>query len=274
VVGADPALALADEQRVRRALDKLDVLVVQDSFPSDTAELADVVLSAAVAFEDEGTFTSGERFVQRLNPAVRARGECLPDWAIVQRLADALGADWVYGAPADVMREISEIVPDYRGVFYGKIEQSLTQVPCAGDGGEGTPILPAGGFAARKARFAPVAVAGGDAPDEAGFPLTLLTGSVKEHHGTGVRTRRSPGSSRLVAEARLEINPGDATAAGVADGDIVRVSSEAGATLEVAAAVTGRVPSGIVFLPGFSATAPVSRLRGSAGHPRVKVEKA
>jgi predicted molibdopterin-dependent oxidoreductase YjgC len=172
------------------------------------------------------------------------------------------------------MREVSELVPEYQGISYSRIEHCGIQVPCPADDHAGAPLLPVGGFAARKGRFTPVAPLGTGPQEAAAFPLTLLTGSVKEHHGTGVRTRRSGGSSRLVAEARLEMNPTDASALGVLDGDRVRVSAEAGGELEMGAAVTGRVPAGAVFLPGFSATAPVSRLRSSAGHPKVRVEKA
>jgi predicted molibdopterin-dependent oxidoreductase YjgC len=272
VVGADPALALADDERTRKALAGLDVLVVQDAFPTDTVAEADVVLAAAVAFEDEGTFTNGERFVQRVRPAAPPRGDSLPDWTIVQRLANALGADWVYATPADVMREISEIVREYRGVSYARLEQPALQVPCPSDDAECTAILPVDGFASRKARFsaAPAAAtqqAGG------GYPFLLLTGSVKQHHATGVRTRRSGGSSQLAPEARLEISPADAGKLGVSEGDTVRVSAESGGALEVEAAVTDRIPAGSVFLPGFSAVAPVSRLLKTGGHPKVKVEK-
>jgi formate dehydrogenase (NADP+) alpha subunit len=275
VVGADPALALADDERTRKALAKLDVLVVQDSFPTDTAAQADVVLASAVAFEDEGTFTNGERFVQRVRQAAPAPGESRQDWAIVQSLAKALGADWVYTSPADIMREVTELVPDYRGISYAGLDKDgggRIQVPCASDDSAGTAILPADGFATRKARFAAVPAA---APQQAGeaFPFVLLTGSVKEHHGTGVRTRRSAGSYRLVPEARLEISPADAAKLGVSEGDRVRVSAEAGGALEVEAAVSDRAQPGAVFMPGFSAQAPVSRLLKGGGRPGVKVEK-
>ena len=85
VVGADPALALGDERRVRKALDRVEFLVVEDSFLTDTAQYADIGLPAAVAFEDDGTFTNAERFVQRVRPAVPSLGESLPDWKIVRR---------------------------------------------------------------------------------------------------------------------------------------------------------------------------------------------
>ena len=266
-------LALPDDERSRKALELLDVLVVQDSFPTDTAAVAGVVLASAVAFEDEGTFTNGERFVQRVRAGAPPRGDSLPDWTIVQRLANALGADWVYTSPADVMREIAELIPDYRGISYSRLETARLQVPCPGDGAAGTPIPPVDAFASQKARFAPVPPATSEQGAD-GFPFILLTGSVKEHHGTGVRTRRSAGSSSLVPEARLQMNPADASRLGVAEGDTVRASANAGGVLEVQVAVTDRVPEGAVFLPGFSAKVPVSRLLTSAGRTNVKVEKS
>jgi formate dehydrogenase alpha subunit len=229
VVSADPALGLADDERTRKALAKLDALVVEDSFMTDTAAMADVVLASAVAFEDEGTFTNGERFVQRVRAAAPARGASQPDWMIVQKLANALGADWVYTTPADVMREVSELTSDYRGISYAKIDEALVQVPCASDDTDGTPILFADGFASRKARFAPAPAAAVQPAGDGAF--VLLTGSVKEHHGTGARTRRSPGSTNLVSEARLEINAADAGRLGVAEGDMVRVAAQAGGTV-------------------------------------------
>jgi len=267
VIGADPALAFAGDERTKAALGKLECLVVQDSFPTDTAALAEVVLASAVAFEDEGTFTNGERFVQRVRAAAPLPGSSHQDWAIVQELANALGADWVYAGPADVMREISELYPEYRGISYAKIDDATVQVPCSTDDCCGTPVLLAD--APQKFTFVPAPaaepVAGGD--------FTLLTGSVKEHHGTGVRTRRSAGSTSLVPEARLEINPSDAVSLGVTDGDKVRAIAAAGGAVEVEAAVTDRVPAGCVFLPSFSAIAPVARLLKGAGHPKVTIKK-
>jgi predicted molibdopterin-dependent oxidoreductase YjgC len=267
VIGADPALALADDERTKAALAKLECLVVQDSFPTDTAAAAGVVLASAVAFEDEGTFTNGERFVQRVRAAAPAAGASLQDWAIVQKLANALGADWVYAGPADVMREISELYADYRGISYAKIDDALVQVPCVADDCDGTPILLAEG--AKKFMFVAVPAAVTAVPGD----FTLLTGSVKEHHATGVRTRRSPGSTKLLPEARLEINPADAATLGIVDGDRVRAAAAAGGAVEVEAAVTDRVPAGCVFLPGFSAAAPVARLLKAGGHPKVTVVK-
>jgi predicted molibdopterin-dependent oxidoreductase YjgC len=275
VLGADPALAVPDEKGVRRALEGTHFVVVQDSYLTDTAAYADVVLPAAVAAEDEGTFTNGERVVQRVRPAVAAAGQSLPDWRVVQRLANALGADWAYAGPADVMREIAEVAPSYKGVSYERLEDEGQQCPCFDPEGEGTPVLHVGGFARGQGVFG--ALDGGAAPPrtDARFPLALVTGPVREHHATGVRTRRSAGLTRLVADAALQINPVDAKKSGVVDGEQVRVVSRNGGSVEVAVRLTPRVPAGVVFLPGFSAAAPVTRLLGREGMelPAVKVER-
>jgi formate dehydrogenase alpha subunit len=275
VLGADPALAVADETGTGKALETADFVVVQDSFLTDTAQYADAVLPAAVAAEDEGTFTNGERFVQRVRPAVAPAGESGPDWRIVQALANALGGDWAYDSPADVMREIAEVAPSYGGVSYERLEAEEVQWPCAGPGEAGTSILHTEEFSRGKAAFAPVA--GGVAVAAAGreFPLTLVTGSAREHHGTGVRTRRSSGLTRLRADATLQVNPADAAQVKVADQDKVRVVAQAGGSIEVLVDLTTGVPQGVVFLPGFSATAPVTRLLGreDSAPPAVRIER-
>jgi formate dehydrogenase alpha subunit len=275
VVGADPALAVPDEKGVRMALEQVDFLVVQDSFLSDTAQYADVVLPAAVAAEDEGTFTNNERFVQRVRACVPPRGKSLPDWKIVQMVANTLGGDWAYSSPADVMREISEVAPSYKGISYERLEEGGLQWPCAGAELPGTPILHEDEFARGRGVFAALEGGVAKAAPDADFPFTLLTGSVREHHGTGVRSRRSPGLTKLMGEAYLELSPADAKQLGVRGGERVRVVGRSGGAVEVAARVTSRVPEGVVFLPRFSSAAPVSRLLGREGStpPVVRVER-
>ena len=107
------------------------------------------------------------------------------------------------------------------------------------------------------------------------FPLALVTGTVREHHETGARTRRAAGLTTLVADATLEINAADAKQAKVGDGDRARVVSQRGGEVEVTVRVSSRNPGGVVFMPGFSATAPVTRLQGREGStsPAVRVER-
>lgn len=266
VVGADPALSLLGEERVRAALAGLEALVVQDAFLTDTAGLAHVVLPAAVGAEDEGTFTNGEGFVQRVRAAVAAPGLARQDWAIVAALSDALGGDWAYQDPADVMREVAEVAPAYRPVSYAALE--------------GAGALRVTAPAEQQPRFIPVAAGALPSEDEypppdSAYPFRLVSGPVRGHHGTGERSRRAPGLSRLVAEPALVINPADAAALAVGAGDTVRVSARGGGGVEVPAAVTARVPAGVVFVGRFSAATPLSRLL-KAGEvcAAVQVEKA
>ena len=123
VMGADPALAVADEKSAKAVLEAADFVVLQDSFLTDTASLADVILPSAVSTEDEGTFTNGERFVQRVRGSVAPAGDSRPDWQVLQSLAVALEADWAYQSPEDVMREIAEIVPAYGCVSYDRVAE-------------------------------------------------------------------------------------------------------------------------------------------------------
>jgi predicted molibdopterin-dependent oxidoreductase YjgC len=279
VVGADPALSVADQAKTLEALQAVGFLVVQDSFLTDTATHAAVVLPSAVSFEDHGTFTNVERFVQRVRPAAPPPGEALPDWQIIQRLANALGGDWAYTDPADVMREISDVVWCYKGLSYDRVDEEGVQAPSSAVDHPGTPILHVdelGRGKTGKASFAVVESGVSATAIDADYPFVLLTGCVLEHHGTGARSRRSSGLAQLVEEARLELNPADAERLQIGDGDRVKVSTRNQGAIELPAWVTARVPAGIVFAPGFSATAPVSRLleRGAAAAAAVRVEPA
>ena len=118
---------------------------------------------------------------QRVRAAAAARGASLPDWAIVQKLANALGADWVYAGPADVMREISELNADYRGISYAKLDEAGVQVPCASDDTDGTPILFADGFASRKARFVPAPAAAAQPAGDGLRPADRLGEGASRH---------------------------------------------------------------------------------------------
>ncbi len=274
VVGNDPALSAPDDARTGKALANVGCLVLQDSFLTETAKYADVVLPSVVSSEDDGTFTNVERFVQRVRPAVPPLGTALPDWSIVQHLAKGFGGDWAYSDPADVMREIADVVWCYKGISYDRLEDEGLQPPCPGVDHPGTAMLHVSEFSRGKAVFAPVETGAAAPAVEADYPFVLLTGCVLEHHGTGARSRRSAGLTSLAAEARLEMNPADASTLGVADGDRVKVVGRNQGSIELAAWVTGRVPAGVVFLPGFSATAPAARFFewGASGIPTVRVE--
>jgi len=230
VFGADPVLELAGEEATRKALEKIGFLVVYDSFLTETAKMAHVVLPACLPSETDGSFTNGEGLVQRLQAAVAPPGESLADWEAMQRLAKALGADWSYRDSAEIEEEIGRLLHD----------MAATK--------ERIPVRP----------YMPLPEPQADEQDP-NCPFVLITGSVREHHGTGEWTRRARGTSALAPEPLLEISTGDAERLGLQDGAYAVVSNARG-SVEARVEVTSRVPPGVVFLPRFSPQVPVNRL--------------
>ena len=244
--GEDLAQSDPDQRRVARALAGLDLLVVQDPFLSETALMAHLVLPAAGWLEQDGTFTNAERRVQRVRAALPPPGAARPDWEVVRDVARALGADWDYREPADVLEEIATVAPAaFGGLRADRLEPHGIQWPCPDPEHPGTPRLHLHGFP-RPAELALLDFAASPEHDVAGFPYRLITGRVLEHYNVGTMTRRTP-NQRLVPGDALEINPSDAEREGVGDGEPVRLESRWGAATAVAAC-SDRVPSGVLFL--------------------------
>ena len=278
VMGENPALSEPDISHAESALEKLEFLAVVDIFETETTDHADVVLPAASFAEKSGTFTNTERRVQKVNPAVDPPGAARPDWRIVQSLANRMGANWTYDAPAEIMDEIARVAPIYGGISHDRIErEGGLQWPCTDESDPGTPFLYADGFnfADGMARFVPADMGEpGELPSEE-FPLTLTTGRVLYHFHTGTLTRRVDALTDHVGESFVEINPETASRLGVTDGETVRVESERGA-IEVRAWVTDRPGDGVVFVPmhfadGAAAVLTGERYDPTSGIPEYKV---
>ncbi|MFC7209128.1 formate dehydrogenase subunit alpha [Natronoarchaeum sp. GCM10025321] len=283
VVGENPALSEPDIQHAAKALEKLDFLVVQDIFITETANHADVVLPAATSPEMHGTFTNTERRIQRVRPTADPPGKARQDWEITQQLADRLGYEWDYDHPSDIMEEINSLAPIYGGVNYDRLEegdQHGLQWPCWDEDHDGTPYLydyEDGNFNFEdgKARFVP-ADGGhpGDIPDEE-YALTLTTGRVLYHWHTGQITRRVEGLMSHVGESFVEVNPETADQVGIDDGEYVRVESRR-SDIVVKVQITDRVGPGTLFIPMHFAAGAVNKLTGetfdpTAGIPEYKV---
>ncbi|WP_137284679.1 formate dehydrogenase subunit alpha [Halorussus salinisoli] len=283
VVGENPALSEPDIQHAGEALEKLDFLVVQDIFMTETAEHADVILPAATSPEKHGTFTNTERRIQRVRPTAEPPEKARQDWEITQELASRLGYDWGYDHPREVMDEISDLTPIYGGVSYDRLEEGEEhgiQWPVWDEDHPGTPYLydyDEGNFNFEdgKARFVP-ADGGhpGEVPDE-DFPLTLTSGRVLYHWHTGQITRRVEGLMGHVGESFVEVHPETADQLGVSNGEYVRVESRRG-DIVVKAQVTDRVGEGTLFIPMHFAAGAVNKLTQEtfdpqAGIPEYKV---
>ena len=235
VVQTDPHRALVEE-----ALDHLDFLVVQELFLSETAARADVVLPGASFLEKDGTFTNGERRVQRVRAAVPP--VVRPDWQTITALMGATG--WPQNTdPERILAEIATVAPLFAGLAFPRLDGDGLQWPVPTPDHPGTPILHAASFPIGRGRFSVVAYVPSPA---ASAGLVLITGRVLAHYNCGTMTRRT-GNADLAPADLLEISPADAAERGIAEGDRVRIASRTG-TAHAIAALRDRIAPGTVFL--------------------------
>lgn len=247
IQGEDVAQSDPNESAVLAALESLELLVVQEIFPSETSRFAHLVLPAAGALEQDGTFTNGERRIQRVRAAVPAPGAARPDWQVVRDVANALGCQWSYAGPGEVMAEIARVAPDlFGGIDYERLEPHGLQWPCPSASHPGTSTVHAEGFLRGRGRLVSLDHVSSPEDGVPGFPYLLMTGRVLQHYNVGTMTRRTPNLA-LAAEDRLEMHPRDAEREGLEDGVRARVESRWGAS-EVRVEVSRRVTPGSVFL--------------------------
>ncbi len=272
IMGENPAMSDPDSDHIRHALEECEFLVVQDIFPTETSELADVVLPGVAFAEKDGTFSNTERRVQRVRKALDAPGQARPDWQIVAGLARALGASdgWSYADPAAIMQEIAAVTPSYGGISYDRLEGEGLQWPCPTPDHPGTPILHTARFSRGAGKFHPVEhKAAAEIPD-AEYPLTLTTGRILQHYHTGSMTRRVAGLDFLAPHERVEVNPTDAAEMGIADGDWIRVTSRRG-EVTARAHLSPRPRRGLVFMTFHYAEALGNVLTNTAVDPVAKI---
>jgi formate dehydrogenase alpha subunit len=271
VMGENPVVSDPDALHVRKALERLDFLVVQDIFLTETAELADVVLPGHTFSEREGTVTSTDRSVQRVRRALDPPGDAWPDGRILCQLAERCGArGFSYGSPAEVFKEMAGLTPIYGGMSWKRLEREWLRWPCRTATDPGTEFLYGDGFPLGRARFTPVEHREPVELPDPKFPFLLTTGRLMFQYHTGTLTRRSPSLDREAREAYVELHPSDARDLEVADGEPVKLASRRGA-IEVKARVTRTVPRGIVFVPFHFAEAAANILTHRTLDPVAKI---
>jgi len=270
VMGENPMMSDPDVGHVRRALEALDFLVVQDIFMTETARLADVVLPGASFAEKDGTFTNTERRVQLIRKAVEPPGDALPDWEILCRLSAALGYPMAYESPARVMEEAARLTPIYGGISHERLAGAGLQWPCPAPHHPGSPYLHRGRFSRGKGRFHPVRFREAAELPDRDYPYLLTTGRLLCQFHTGSMTRKTGGLEQLAPPAPFEINPEDAARENIQDGDQVELSTRRG-TVRARAVVTERAPVGTVFMPFHFHEAPANVLTNPALDPVAKI---
>ncbi len=247
VIGYDVAQTQANIKKVWKALSQLDLVVVQDLFMPLTGRFAHVILPTASIYEKEGTVTNGERRIQRVRQVVPPPGEAKPDWEIICELSRRMGYEMNYSSPREIFEEMRTLMPIYAGATYERIEDSRICWPVPSEDHPGTEILYTDGFPRGKAHFGVPHHWPPEEETDRDYPLVLVTGRRLYHYNCGSQTVHSEGFLEVAPEELLEINPKDARALGVRDGEMVRVSSRRG-SIEVKARVTTRVQPGQVFL--------------------------
>jgi formate dehydrogenase major subunit len=251
ILGENPAMSDPDQAHARAALAKLEHLVVQDIFLTETAWQADVVLPASAHPEKTGTFTNTNRQVQLGREVVPLPGGARQDWWITQEIARRIGLDWNYTHPRDVFAEMNEIMPSLANITWERLErEDAVTYPCDAPDRPGNDIIFGDGFPTQsgRARIVPTELTPPDELPDDEYPMILTTGRMLEHWHTGAMTRRARTLDKLEPEAVACLSPRDMQRLQLAPGDFIRVSTRRGAiTLRVR--LDREVAEGMVFIP-------------------------
>ena len=270
IVGENPMMSFPDQSRVRKALESLDFLAVFDIFPTETTELADVVLPAASFAEKDGTFTSTERRIQRINQAADPPGEARPEWKVVCEMLRRLNVPADYSSPAEVMDEIASLTPIYGGISYDRLGQEGLQWPCPSSDHPGTEILHSERFPIGLARFRPVDhLDPFETPDE-DYPFLLTTGRSLYQFHTGTMTRRTSLLEREMPLPFVEVNAKDAAELKIRNGQMIVVESRRG-SISLEARITPDISKGMLFMPFHFHEAPANVLTSQALDPASRI---
>ncbi|HXD75050.1 MAG TPA: formate dehydrogenase subunit alpha [Vicinamibacterales bacterium] len=251
IMGENPAMSDPDVEHAREAMAKLDHLVVQDIFLTETAYLADVVLPATAWPEKTGTATNTDRMVQLGRKAIDAPGDARPDLWIINEIARRLDLDWSYSHAKEVFEEMRRCMNSIAGITWDRLErESSVTYPCEKEGDPGEPVVFITNFptATGRAKFVPAdLITAAERPDGE-YPMVLITGRQLEHWHTGSMTRRSSVLDAIEPEPVASIHPLDLAQLGVAPGGTMTIESRRGSISLYARADDG-MPAGAVFVP-------------------------
>jgi formate dehydrogenase major subunit len=251
VMGENPAMSDPDAGHAREALAKLDMLVVQDIFLTETCYLADVILPASAFPEKTGTFTNTDRMVQIGRQALAPPGDARQDLAIIVDMGRRLGLDWRYGHPRDVFDEMRRAMPSIAGITWERLEREHSvPYPCEREGDPGEPVVFTDSFPtpSGRARLVPASLIRADEQPDGEFPWVLITGRQLEHWHTGSMTRRTEVLDAIEPAPVASVHPAELAALGVAPGGAITVATRRGEVSLYARADDG-MPRRTIFLP-------------------------
>jgi predicted molibdopterin-dependent oxidoreductase YjgC len=271
VVGENPMMSEPNLFYTREAIAKLQFLVVQDIFLTETAKLADVVLPAACFAEKDGSFTNTERRIQRVRKVLDPPGQARADWEIISEVAQRMGYPMTYESSSDIMKEIADLTPIYGGVNYRRLQKDGgLQWPCWDMSHPGTERLHENKFTRGKGKFHVVHhKLPAEVPSE-DYPIVLTTGRLLEHFHTGSMSRRSHVLETLVPGSQVSLNPRDVEALGAKEGDRIEIASRRG-EVQTTIRKDNRIQEGMAFMAFHWNEAPANILTNDAHDPTSKI---
>ena len=272
ILGENPAMSDPDVEHARDALAKLDHLVVQDIFITETANYADVILPASALYEKTGTVSNTNRQVQRVRPAVTPPGDAREDWWIEVELAKRCGLNWSYTDPSDVFAEMAINMRSLDNITWDRLETQAVTYPSLSVDDPGQAVVFGDGFPRPegRARFTPASVIAPDDVPDADYPMILTTGRQLEHWHTGSMTRRTKVLDGLEPEANCSLHPSTLRKLEVAPGGHVRLTTKRG-SIEIMAREDRAVAPDMVFLPFAFVEAAANVLTNPAVDPYGKI---
>jgi len=273
IMGENPAMSDPDVQHAREALAKLEHLVVQDIFLTETAFHADVVLPASAWPEKIGTVTNTNRQVQMGRTALKLPGDARQDWWIIQEIARRIGLNWNYGGPSDVFAEMAQVMPSLDHITWSRLErESAVTYPCTAPDQPGQNIVFGDRFptANGRGKLVPAGIIPPDERPDEEFPMVLTTGRQLEHWHTGTITRRASVLDNIEPEAVASLCSIDLRRLGILPGETVRVTTRRGA-IELKSRVDSAIPEGCIFIPFCFAEAAANVLTNPALDPFGKI---
>ena len=273
VEGENPAMSDPDLNHARGALAKLEHLVVQDLFLTETAFHADVVLPASAFAEKSGTFTNTDRRVQLSRPVIKPPGDARQDLWIIQEVAKRLDLDWTYSGPAEVFAEMAMTMPSFKNITWERLErEGAVTYPVDGPDQPGNEIIFYSGFPTDngRAKIVPANIRPPDEVPDMDFPMILSTGRVLEHWHTGSMTRRAGVLDAIEPEAVAFMAPKELYRLTLDPGDFIRLETRRGA-VEVKVRSDRDVPEGMIFMPFCYAEAAANLLTNPALDPMGKI---
>ncbi|MBS3647656.1 formate dehydrogenase subunit alpha [Pseudaminobacter sp. 19-2017] len=273
IMGENPAMSDPDQSHARAALAKLEHLVVQDIFLTETAWHADVVLPASAHAEKLGTFTNTNRQVQMGRPALDPPGDARQDLELIIELANRMGLGWNYSHVSEVYTEMAQVMPSLRHISWERIDREESVVyPADGPDVPGNEIVFSSGFPTTdgRGRIVPADLLPPDEVPDDEYPMVLTTGRLLEHWHTGAMTRRAGVLNAIEPYGIAAMNPYEIKRRGLSQGDMIAVETRRG-TVEAILRADREVADGMVFMPFCFNESPANQLTNPMLDPYGKI---